>query len=54
MFMFAVAAIIWTKMLHPDKNFKYLDINNLWAVAISGSAFSVFIKYFLNSAHTLT
>ncbi len=54
MFMFAVAGIIWTKMLHPDKNFKYLGIPNRWAVAIGGSAFSVFIEYFLNSANALT
>ena len=26
MFMFAVAGIVWTKMLHPDKDFKYLGI----------------------------
>ena len=54
MFMFAVAGIIWTKMLHPDKNFKYLGIPNRWAVAIGGSAFSVLIEYFLNSANALT
>src|SRR3989304_5643891 len=54
MFMFAVAGIIWTKMLHPDKNFKYLGIPNRWAVAVGGSAFSVFIEYFLNSTNALT
>ena len=54
MFMFAVAGIIWTKMLHPDKNFKYLGLPNRWAVAIGGSAFSVLIEYFLNSANALT
>ncbi len=54
MFMFAVAGIIWTKMLHPDKNFKYLGIPNRWAVAIGGAAFSVFIEYLLNSANALT
>ncbi len=54
MFMFAVAGIIWSKMLHPDKNFKYLGIPNRWAVAIGGSIFSVIIEYFLNSANALT
>jgi len=54
MFMFAVAGIIWTKMLHPDKNFKYLGIPNRWAVAIGGSAFSVFVEYLLNSVNALT
>lgn len=54
MFMFAVAGIIWTKMLHPDKDFKYLGIPNRWAVAIGGSIFSVIIEYVLNSANALT
>ena len=54
MFMFAVAGIIWTKMLHPDKNFKYLGIPNRWAVALGGAAFSVFVEYLLNSVNALT
>ncbi|NOH02152.1 MAG: hypothetical protein HND47_09445 [Chloroflexi bacterium] len=54
MFMFAVAGIIWTKMLHPDKNFKYLGMPNRWAVAILGSAFCVLVEYFLNFAGALT
>ncbi len=54
MFMFAVAGIVWTKMLHPDKEFKYLGIPNRWAVALLGSVFSVFIEYLLNSVHALT
>ena len=54
MFMFAVAGIIWTKMLHPDKNFKYLGIPNRWAVAIGGTIFSGFVEYLLNSVNALT
>ena len=54
MFMFAVAGIIWTKMLHPDKNFKYLGIPNRWAVATGGTIFSVFVEYLLNSVNALT
>ena len=54
MFMFAVAGIIWAKMLHPDKNFKYLGIPNRWAVAIDGTVFSVFVEYLLNSVNALT
>jgi len=54
MFMFAVAGIIWTKMLHPDKNFKYLGVPNRWAVAIGGTVFSVFVEYLLNSVNALT
>ena len=54
MFMFAVAGVIWTKMLHPDKDFKYLGIPNRWAVAIGGTVFSVFVEYLLNSVNALT
>jgi len=54
MFMFAIAGIVWTKMLHPNKDFKYLGIPNRWAVAIFGSAFCVLVEYFLNSANALT
>jgi len=54
LFMFAVAGIVWTKMLHPDKEFKYLGLPNRWAVAIGGSAFSVFVEYLLNSVNALT
>ncbi|HNN12809.1 MAG TPA: hypothetical protein PKL78_04585 [Anaerolineales bacterium] len=54
MFMFAVAGLVWTKMLHPDKNFKYLGLPNRWAVAIFGSLFCVFVEYLLNSVNALT
>jgi hypothetical protein len=54
MFMFAVAGLVWSKMLHPDKNFKYLGIPNRWAVALLGSAFCVFVEYLLNSVNALT
>ena len=54
MFMFAIAGIVWTKMLHPDRNVKFLGIPNRWAVAILGSAFCVIVEYFLNSVGALT
>jgi hypothetical protein len=54
MFMFAVAGIVWSKMLHPDKNAKYFGLPNRWAVAIFGSIFCVVIEYLLNSANALT
>jgi hypothetical protein len=41
-------------MLHTDKDFKYLGIPNRWAVALLGSAFCVFVEYFLNAANALT
>ncbi len=53
-FMFAVAGIVWTKMLLPKKEDRILGIPNRWAVAIGGAAFSVFVEYLLNSAHALT
>ena len=53
-FMFAVAGIIWTKMLLPNKEDKILGIPNRWFIAIAGSAFSVFVEYFLNAAGALT
>lgn len=54
MFMFAIAGIVWSKMLHPDKKTKYFGIPNRWAVAILGSLFCVVIEYLLNSANALT
>ena len=54
MFMFAVAGIIWSKMLHPNKDAKYLGLPNRWAVAIIGSIFCVFVEYLLNAANALT
>ena len=54
MFMFAVAGIIWTKLLLPDKKARILGIPNRWFVAIAGSAFSVFVEYLLNAANALT
>jgi hypothetical protein len=54
MFMFAVAGIVWAKMLHPDRNFKFLGLPNRWAVAIYGSLFCVIVEYLLNAANALT
>ncbi len=54
MFMFAIAGIVWTKMLLPDKEARILGINNRWFVALAGSAFSVFVEYLLNSVGALT
>ena len=54
MFMFAVAGIIWSKMLLPDKKAKILGLPNRWFVAIAGSAFCVIVEYFLNGVGALT
>ena len=53
-FMFAIAGIVWGKMLLPDKKTKILGIPNRLFIAIAGSAFSVFVEYFLNAIGALT
>jgi hypothetical protein len=52
--MFAVAGIIWTKMLLPNKEDKILGIPNRWFIAVAGSVFSVFVEFLLNSVDALT
>ncbi len=54
MFMFAVAGIIWSKMLLPDRRTKVLGLPNRWFVAIAGAAFCVFVEYLLNGVGALT
>jgi hypothetical protein len=54
MFMFAVAGIIWSKMLLPDKKAKILGLPNRWFIAMAGSAFCVIVEYFLNGVGALT
>lgn len=54
MFMFAFAGIAWSKMLLPDKNSRIFNIPNRWFVAITGSAFCVFIEILLNAVDALT
>lgn len=53
-FMFGIAGIVWGKFLLPDKKTKIMGIPNRLFIAISGSAFSVFVEYFLNAAGALT
>ena len=53
-FMFAIAGIIWGKLLLPDKKTKILGIPNRLFIAITGAAFSVFVEYFLNAVGALT
>lgn len=54
MFMFAVAGIIWTKMLLPNKEDKILGVPNRWFIAVAGSIFSVLVEFLLNSVDALT
>ena len=53
--MFAIAGVLFSKMLPADKDKKVLGLPNRWVVAIGGSAFCVFVEIaFLNSVGALT
>lgn len=54
MFMFAVAGIIWSKLLLPNKEDKILGIPNRWFIAVAGSIFCVIVEIFLNAVDALT
>ncbi len=54
MFMFAIAGIVWSKMLLPGKGAKILRVPNRWFVAIAGSVFCVFVEVLLNAVDALT
>ncbi len=53
-FMFAVAGIVFSKMLPQDKNMKICGINNRIFFAIANSIFCVIVEIFLNGANALT
>lgn len=46
--MFAVAGVIFAKMLPEDRKMKILGLNNRWALAVGFSAFCVFVEVVLN------
>jgi len=54
MFMFAIAGIVWTKMLPPDRKTKVLGIPNRAFIAVAGAIFCVIIEILLNAANALT
>ena len=54
MFMFAVAGVVFSKMLPPDKKMKILGLPNRIFFAISLSAFCVFVEVLLNAVDALT
>jgi len=54
MFMFAVAGIVWSKMLLPERRAKILGLPNRWFIAVAGAAFCVFVEYLLNGVGALT
>jgi hypothetical protein len=54
-FMFAIAGIVFGKMLPRDKHLKILGVPNRLFFAIAGSVFCVFVEvFFLNSVDALT
>ena len=54
MFMFAVAGIVWSKLLLPNKTDKILGIPNRWFIALAGSLFCVIVEFLLNAVDALT
>lgn len=54
MFMFAVAGIVFGKMLPPDAKLKIFGIPNRVFLAVANSAFCVIVEIWLNSVGALT
>jgi hypothetical protein len=53
-FMFAIAGVVFSKMLPADKRVKILGLPNRLAFAILNAAFCVFVEVLLNSVGALT
>ncbi|HID39107.1 MAG TPA: hypothetical protein EYP36_06300 [Calditrichaeota bacterium] len=53
-FMFAIAGIVFGKMLLPDKKTKILGIPNRIFLAVTNSIFCVFVEILLNAVDALT
>jgi len=51
--MFAVAGVIFAKMLPADKSLKILGVPNRWFFAITNAIFCVFVEVLLNKADVL-
>jgi hypothetical protein len=51
--MFAVAGVIFTKMLPADKNLKIVGIPNRWLFAVGNAFLCVFVEVLLNRADVL-
>ena len=52
-FMFAIAGVIFTKMLPKDKTLKVMGIPNRWFFAVANAIFCVFVEVLLNRADVL-
>ncbi|MCF7801489.1 MAG: hypothetical protein K9N34_05665 [Candidatus Marinimicrobia bacterium] len=53
-FMFAIAGIVFAKMLPKDRKLKILGINNRIFFAVANSIFCVIVELWLNSVNALT
>jgi len=53
-FMFAMAGVIFAKMLPPDRSLRILGLPNRLFIAFAGSLFCVIVEMFLNAADALT
>jgi len=53
-FMFAIAGVIFSKTLPPNKQMRVLGVPNRLLIAATGSAFCVFVEVLLNAAGALT
>lgn len=53
-FMFAIAGIVMSKLLLPDKSARILGVNNRHFIAVGGSVFCVIVELFLNGVGALT
>jgi hypothetical protein len=51
---FAVAGVVFVKLLPPDRTARILGVPNRLFVALAGSAFCVFVEYLLNATGALT
>jgi hypothetical protein len=54
MFMFAVAGVVFAKMLPPDRKMKILGVPNRMFLGVSLAAFCVFVEILLNAVNALT
>lgn len=53
-FMFAVAGIVFAKLLPADRSLKILGVPNRWFLALAMAVFCVVVELFLNAVGALT
>ena len=54
MFMFAIAGVIFSKLLPADRSLRVLGVRNRLFVAVAGSVFCVIVELLLNAVGALT